>query len=131
MVEKVKDRNTVYNSTNIYTIANRNEAKGNEHTVRPLVGIIVESAIWISIALQLFGYAKRAVCATEVEAAIIAIVTADQSWNLHLRPDCPEAFTAGHFIGGCESNYFHIKIIPNWQIVDSFQLFDRSLIFLT
>jgi hypothetical protein len=72
------------------------------HTVLPFVGIVVKSAIGISVAFQLFGYAKGIVGAAKVLPAFVAVVAADQSRSFHFRPHGPEASTARHFIRRCK-----------------------------
>lgn len=78
-------------------------------TVR-LVGVVVESAIQIAVALQLFGYAVRVVGAAEVHAFVAVVVDSGQHRRrLDLRPDGAEASTAGHFIGRREPVCLFLK----------------------
>lgn len=65
-------------------------------TVR-LVGIVVESAIEIAIAFQLFADAKGTVGAAEVKT-VIAVITARQSRQFHLCPNSSESSATGHFV---------------------------------
>ena len=78
--------------------------------MHPFVGIVVESAIWISVTFQLFGYAKGIVGATEVlPARFIAIVAANQGRNFNFRPHSPEASPSSYFIGRSKPDIFNLK----------------------
>ena len=61
-------------------------------TVR-LVRIVVDSAVEVPVALELFGDAKGIVGAAEV-GRLVAIVA-----RFHFRPHGPEPSPAGHFVG--------------------------------
>lgn len=84
---------------------------GNIITVS-LVGIVVDSAIQVSIALQLLGYTEGAVGAAEVDT-IVAIVGAHrQTRYFDFRPDSSETFAASHFIRRCEPVQKNQEIAP-------------------
>lgn len=77
-------------------------------TVR-LVGIVVKSAIEISVTFQLFADAKGTVSATEVQT-VIAIIPAAQ---FDLCPNGPESSTTSHFISRCKPVNHFTKIISD------------------